>query len=99
MAGGEVPGFDVGQFGANDDVGVAQFVLADDAAHDGRRLPEDGRDAVDRLAAGLAGDIDGDDEVGAHVSRGLNRHRAGQSAVDIGVAAKLDWLENAGHGG
>ena len=30
---------------------------------------------------------------------GLDRHRAGQAAIDIALAAKLRRLEDAGHGG
>ena len=46
-------------------------VAGDDAAHDCRRLPENDGGAVDRLA----GNIDGNDEIGAHFAGGQHRHQ------------------------
>lgn len=99
MAGGEVPRLDVGQGRANDDVGVAQLVAGDDTAHDGRGLPEDGAQAIDRLAFRTGGNVDGDHEIGTHLARRLDRHRAGQATIDVAAATELGRLEDARHGG
>ncbi|MNM96328.1 hypothetical protein D3C81_1088040 [compost metagenome] len=93
----EIGRADVQHRRADHHVGAAQLLLAQALAHDGDGLIHRAQQAGRALAAGAAGDIHRDDELGAELPCRIHRHRADHAAVHIGFAADAHRLEHAGN--
>ena len=89
---------DIVETGSHHHIGLAQFKDIDAASHDREGLQQDLQGIAGAVALGGAGDIDRDDQFGAHLAGVSDRYRRDQSTIHIVAAGNAHWLKQGRHG-